>query len=518
MLKLLDHKPTPCPLDEPLTDLSFPMSAPLPAQPRHPALFRRLTASVPFLVTVIIHIVFFGIAGAIVVQQAGEEKKRTFEASNQTEAVAVKQVEHRLQVARRGGASGGAQSPVSANRIVSVAAGGLALPEMPDLPSMGAGGFGGFGGMGSGVGLGAGAGMSTSLGSGTGLGGRGFMSLNFLGLSDVRSNKVVFVVDISPSLMDIRKGGFRAFEILRMEISRLVAGLPLSNEFNVVLFDGTQTRLFAETLQPANSANKNAFFAWIAPINASLDNIGARSIPASSPRWSFTRPEAINLDPNYGPASWIQALQAALTLEPDTVFVITGSGAIGQKRLAEDVIARRRAERAKAVEEAAKNTGGIDHAAIAAARSRAVAKLRADFDAINQKLVAQKKPPFVITDIRRVLAADFQAALKKAGFSLKIDGTGWTDKDGNLIWTSPPTDLRVPTTENADASDMLTHISRLQSGLLRQRAALHIFLFTGPDEDSSGSQRNLSTVATRNGGRFSLLTTKRLEELAGQQP
>jgi hypothetical protein len=483
-----------------------------------PAFFRRLTASVPLLVTVIIHIVLFGIAGAIVVQQAGDAKKKTFESSAQTEATAVKQVEHRLQVARRGGASGGAQSPVSANRIVSAAVGGLTLPEMPDLPSMGSGGFGGFGGMGSGVGLGAGAGMATSLGSGTGLGGRGFMSLNFLGVSDVRSSKVVFVVDISASLMDIRKGGFRAFEILRMEISRLVAGLPLSNEFNVVLFEGGNVRLFAETLQPANSANKNAFFAWIAPINASLDSIGSRSIPSTSPRWTFSRPEALNLDSNYGPAGWIQAVQAALTLEPDTVFLITGSGAIGQKRLSDDIIARRRADRAKAIEEAAQNKDGIDHAAIAAARGKALAKLRADFDAINKKLVDQKKPPFVITDIRRVLAADFQAALKKAGFSLKLDGTGWTDKEGNLIWNSPPTNLNVPTSENAEMSDMLTHISRLQSGLLRERAALHIFLFTGPDEDTVGAQKNLSTLATRNGGKFSLLTTKRLEELTSQKP
>ena len=64
------------------------------------------------------------------------------------------------------------------------------------------------------------------------------MSMSFLGVTNQRSSKVVFVVDISTSLMDIKKGGFRAFDILRHEISRLVSTLPPANEFNIFLFDG----------------------------------------------------------------------------------------------------------------------------------------------------------------------------------------------------------------------------------------------------------------------------------------
>lgn len=65
----------------------------------------------------------------------------------------------------------------------------------------------------------------------------------------------------------------------------------------------------------------------------------------------------------------------------------------------------------------------------------------------------------------------------------------------------------------AEFSDALSHISKLQFGLLRERASVNIFLFTGPDEKNEATEKSLATVATRNSGKFNLLTTKRLEEL-----
>ena len=249
-----------------------------------PNFYRRITASVPLLVTVIIHIVLAAVAGYFVSEQI-IEKKKVFEASSASDvSPAMKQVEHRLQVARKGGGSA-SSSPVSASRIFSTADNALQMPSMPELPSVGASSLSGMG-FGSGAGaMGTGTGFNTGLGSGSGLG-RGFMTTSFLGLTNQRVSKVVFIVDISPGLMDIRKGGFRAFEILRHEISRLISVLPPANEFNVILFDGGNVRLFAENLTPATVVNKTAFLEWIAPINASLDALGSRSIPSSSPRWS----------------------------------------------------------------------------------------------------------------------------------------------------------------------------------------------------------------------------------------
>jgi hypothetical protein len=490
-----------------------------------PGLYRRITASVPLLVTVLVHVVLIAIAGYFVVSEQLIGKKKSFEAAAATESIAQKQVEHRLQVARKGGGSASA-SPVSASRIFSTAENALQMPAMPDLPSVGASALSGMG-FGKGMGaMGTGTGYNTGLGSGNGLG-SGFMSMSFLGVTNQRASKIVFVVDISSGLMDIRKGGFRAFEIMRTEISRLISTLPPAAQFNVVFFDDKNTRLFASELQPATVANKNTFFEWIKPINATLQSLGTRSIPVASPRWKYEPAEKLKLDPDYRPAAWVNGLNAALEQQPDTIFLITGSGWPGQKQAvlsAADILRKQKEHDAYI---ASLKRDGLDPEAIAAARGKAMAKLRTEFAAINAKLIQQKKDPFVINDIRRVLAADFQAALKKAGFTLKLDTTGWTDKAGHPIWThfgsdkDPDDDTPVTSKEiwvTTDIATTISHVSRLQYGLLRERAALNLFLFTGPGEKTDQAEKDLSSLASKNGGKFNLITTKRLEELAKQEP
>lgn len=485
-----------------------------------PNLYRRLTASVPLLVTVLVHVVLIAIAGYLVVSEQILGKKKTFEAVSASEPSLVqKQVEHRLQVARKGGGSA-SSSPVSAARIFSTADNALQMPAMPDLPSVGASSLSGMG-FGAGLGaVGTGTGYNTGLGSGGGLG-MGFMSLSFLGVTNQRASKVVFVVDISPGLMDIRKGGFRAFEILRQEISRLVSKLPPSAKFNIVFFTGDQTRLFAKELQPATVAIKTTFFEWIKPINADLQSLGARSIPSTSPRWRYESDEKLKLDSSYNPSPWVNALHAAIEQQADSIFLITGSANPGHKDISRAELERKHREYEKNVAELIRQ--GYDLAAIAAARAKALGKLRAEFNEINRKLVAQKKDPFVITDLRRVLAPDFQAALKRAGFSLKLDPAGWTDKEGHLMWNSPASGVVVPLATDAtggtgaEFSDAISHISLLQYGLLRERASVNVFFFTGPGEKTEEAEKNLSALASKNGGKFSLLTTKRLEELTQRE-
>jgi hypothetical protein len=483
---------------------------------------KRITAGVPLLITVAVHVVLIAIAGYFVSEQI-IGKKKSFEAGPAaTESVAQKQVEHRLQVARKGGGSS-SSSPVSAARIFSTAENALQLPAMPDLPSVGSSALSGMG-FGAGMGAaGTGTGYNTGVGTGGGLG-RGFMSMSFLGVTNQRASKVVFVIDIGGGIMDIRKGGFRAFEIMRTEISRLISTLPPTAQFNIVFFDDKNIRLFASALQPATVANKTTFFEWIKPINASLQSLGVRSIPASSPRWKYEPAERLKLDSDYYPSSWVNAVHAALEQQPETIFLITGSSWPGRQDavLSAAEILRKQKEQENLIADLKRQ--GIDPVAVAAARGKAMTKLRTDFQAINAKLIQQKRDPFVIGDIRRVLDADFQAALKKAGFSLKLDTTGWTDKEGRPIWT------RFNTTKDDDDDDtpvtskgirvgapfatVISHISRLQYGLLRDRATLNLFLFTGPAEKTELAEKDLSSLAAKNGGKFSLITTKRLEELA----
>lgn len=483
-------------------------------------LYLRLTSSMPLVVTILVHVALFGIAGAIVVQQSSQEKKRTFEASTQAESAAVKQVEHRLQVARRGGASGGAQSPVSANRIVSSAAGGLTLPEMPDLPSMGAGGFGGFSGMGAGVGMGAGTGMATSLGSGTGLGGRGFMSLSFLGSTTQNVSKVIFVVDTSTEIMEPRKGGFQAFTIIREEIMRLVGRLPPSAHFNVVLFNydsGNENNhinvnIFRPELATASSDNKRAFFEWMTPVNTRLGNFGPNSA-ASRNTWQMKPlPDSAGLDPLALPPVWSRAVHPALEQQPDVIYVITARQGIFRKRTDDATIAKRKAEMEKRREEFEQQMKreGFEPAAVIAARDAAHRKARAELDAANQRLVAQRKDPVVLVHIGNIERADVQAELRKNGLSIRLDGTGWSRRDGSRI-NIPST--YVSPIENLPWTDFLAHYARLQRALVPERPALNLFLFVGPNDNPTQAVSDLTTTARRNGGTFQLLTTQRLEEI-----
>jgi len=494
-------------------DLSAPPETFLmPPIPSRPNLYRRIKSSVPILVTVLLHAVVILVAGYFVTESI-IGKRKSFEAAPPGDTSFKKQVEHRLQIARKSG--GSSPSPVSAKRIMSTAADALQLPDMPELPQVGASSLSSMG-FGAGMGaVGAGSGYNTGVGNGTGLG-KGFMSLSFLGVTNQRVSKVVFVVDISSSLMDIRKGGFRAFEIMRTEISRLVGNLSPSMQFSVVFFDSDEIRLFTNELQPATVANKTTFFKWITPINSSLQLLGARSIPSTSPRWEYNPPESLKLDPDYLPSQWLNALYAALKQGPDTVFLITGNASLGAMEVKVDQAAIDRSRREHEQRIAELKRQGFDLAAVADARSKAFAHLRAEFEAINSKLIEQKKDPFVIRDIRRVLAADFQIALKKAGFSLKLDTAGWTDKQGRQIWESEMPQAEPPETRHARAalSDAIKYVSELQYGLLRTRASLDIFLFTGADEKTDDAQKNLSTLATRNGGKLTLLTTRRLEDLA----
>jgi hypothetical protein len=474
-------------------------------------LWRRISGNGPLLISVILHAVLILAAALFVVSETVVGKKKRFEAPPAAEAApARRQVEHRIQTARKSGAVQSA--PVATKRILSTATDGLVLPALPDLPFAGASALGGLGGFGQGMGLGQGAGgMGTSLAN-AGLGGRGFMSLSFLGLTDVKAQRVVFVVDVGRSLMDIRKGGFQAFGIIRAEILRLVGNLPPSAQFGVVLFDGSNLALYADALRPATVKNKTAFFAWLEPVNAKLDALGIASAGGAT-AWTREMPDGAGLDPDYNGSPWINAVHAALQMRPDTVFAITGAAGYGSKRLGEGELTGRARSRER--ELAALRAQGLDLAAVTKARRAALAAARAELEAFNQRLVAQGRDPLVVTESRRIMDADFQAALKRAGGNIKMDTTGWADREGRPVWID--SEARTSEVQPASVTDAAAHLGRLQAAFLRERAALHLFYFVGPDDRPQGAMDGLARLAPEHGGRFELLTTKRLEALAARR-
>lgn len=343
------------------------------------------------------------------------------------------------------------------------------------------------------------------------------MSLSFLGTTSQRASKIVFIVDVGSDLLDIRKGGFDAFKIIREEIMKLISRLPPSAEFGVVLYErgrwnNNAVPSLGAKLLPATVANKQAAFDWINPINATPDKLGLASVAGNRVNWTARTLSNAGLDPDLNTSEWIRALHFALEMEPDTVFIIAGAQGGATRNISAEELARRRSAQDKknAEREAELKRAGIDINAVNAARKRAFDKAREQLDAINAKLRAQGKPPFIVTNINRIFADDFKAALKKAGFPpITLDKTGWTDKDGNPIVGA----IGVAGTEAVEFKEIVFHVAKLQRALLKDRAALNYFLFVGPEENPQSAVENLSMLTQRNGGKFELLTTKRLQEI-----
>ncbi|HEY9248933.1 MAG TPA: hypothetical protein VIO38_07365, partial [Rariglobus sp.] len=439
-------------------------------------------------------------------------KKKIMEAAATTESVAQKQVEHRLQVARKGGGSASA-SPVSASRIFSTAENALQMPAMPDLPQVGASSLSGMG-FGAGMGaVGTGTGYNTGIGSGNGLG-RGFMAMSFLGVTSQNPSKIVFIVDVGRDLLDIRKGGFVAFTIIREEIMKLINRLPPQAEFGVVLYErdrwsNNAVVSFDSKLLPATVANKQEFFEWFRPINATPDAIGLASVKGRRVRWTPKELANAGIDKTLSTPEWARSLQFALEMGPDTLYIISGSQGSLIRKVSEAELTRRKLENEKHLAEMKRS--GLDPEAVNAARGRFLAKAQASLGEINAKLRAQGKSPFIITNTKRIFDSDFQAALKRAGFEIKLDTTGWANKQGQPIWWTGYSDI-----EFVDFDELIMHVSKLQRSLLKDKAALNYFLFVGPNENPKGSIDNLSDLTRRNGGKFELLTTKRLQELSAR--
>lgn len=496
----------PPPEDQPVAPLPSDPATDLPPVAHvKPTLYQKVTGSLPLLVTVIVHAVLFLVAGAYVVTETIMGEKKAFETPPASDAN-NRQVEHRLQVARRGGSAGGSSSPIAANRITTSAEGALQLPEMPALPSMGAGGFGGFGGLSGGVGINAGGGMNTSIGGG-GLGGRGLMSLSFLGMTNQNVQKVVFVVDVNRATMDVRRGGFQGFARIREEMMQLVANLSPGAEFNVILFDQDSYNLFSRELTPATTANKEAFQSWMTPVNADFQRLGVSSAPRRIAWRPRPLPENSGIDPDFQPPFWARATRAAFEMNPDTIYVITGGRGTARTRISETELQRRIATRDRTRAELERQ--GIDWQAVSRARNAAYAKARREMDDANRRLASQGKDPIIIRYNEEITARHIQDALRRNGVTITLDREGWHDAQGRPIDVERAQNIITHEDVNWQR-DFIPYMLRLQRALVPDRVSLNIVLFVGTSTPTQTTVNDLSAVARRLNGNFRALSNRDL--------
>ncbi|MBC8040126.1 MAG: hypothetical protein H7Y06_06265, partial [Opitutaceae bacterium] len=216
------------------------------------------------------------------------------------------------------------------------------------------------------------------------------------------------------------------------------------------------------------------------------------------------------IDEELIPPVWSRALRATLEMQPDTIFIVTGSEGRVRRKLSESELAKRKKDNEDKLADMKRQ--GLDPDTVNATRQAFERKARAQLDAINARLKAKGKPPLIIQTVQRIFDADFQRELKRIGESIPLDTKGWATKEGRPIWYTGYVDWT-----DVEYADLLMHISQLQRALLKDRAAVNIFLFVGPDEQPKTAMDNLGKTASRNGGKFELITTKRLKEMAARE-
>jgi hypothetical protein len=162
---------------------------------------------------------------------------------------------------------------------------------------------------------------------GGGLGGGGGLgfaatAFEFLGIRS-QGERVVIIIETSAQMLIDNKGGIDAYEIIKNEAERLIAGLPPGTLFNVFFTDSdNRVQMFSNTLVAATPATKESVARWIRPINT--DRTGQRVASVNfiqgGHRWRLTQESII---PNVGSRGMLFALEAAFSLRADTIFLIT---------------------------------------------------------------------------------------------------------------------------------------------------------------------------------------------------
>jgi hypothetical protein len=439
------------------------------------------------IASLVIHAVLFVAAGSWVISELVAPKEQVFTSSNAAQDAAVQQIEHRVQLARRSGSSGGAE--ISAQRITGASVSSFALPELPETSTTGLGAIGGAGFGGGGFGFGSGSGMG--FGSGTG-GTAGTVRdvMSIFGAVRINSNneRIMFLIDVSDSMMTPQKGGFEAYSIVRAEMIRLITRLPLSVRFNAAVFDGSGINLFRPEMQPANSANKEAFVAWFDPINRDASRRGA-----GASNWRRKDP-ATELRGGWEDQS-MRALTAAFEQQPTQVFMFTSNFPR----------ANRQTMTPEELERARQRAG--DTPEVRRARDAAYDRARRELEEVNQRLRAQGRNPIIIPEIGNIEAPVNQAAFRAAGVTpIRIDTTGWTDRQGNRI-------NGVWGVEHLSVDDIVRRMRDVQQQLGGDRPRVNITMLIGPNDPQQGDQDNYTKLARAFNGRFNTIDFRGLQSL-----
>lgn len=277
------------------------------------------------LISLGIHIVAGVVLGSFVVFQHFFKKETTFEAAPEiVRTIDPRQIEHKVKVQETQESSGRPQIQprLAANRVSE-----LALPEldiditpvqdaltdriMENMPT---------------------SGLGTGLGSGVGSGGleAGVSKVNFFGIQ-AQGERIMFLVDISRSMVEDDKGGLNGFDVLKNELIEMIDNLNDGSFFNVAFFDSHVDVLFTDGLKLANRETKQQAKDLIARYYRMEEfgthekaTMGGTRMRDAALLRNFKPPtlEATTATVSSGTTRLDNALLSAFQFKADTIFII----------------------------------------------------------------------------------------------------------------------------------------------------------------------------------------------------
>ncbi|MCB1062041.1 MAG: hypothetical protein KDN20_03845 [Verrucomicrobiae bacterium] len=141
--------------------------------------------------------------------------------------------------------------------------------------------------------------------------------VNFFGIKSSGS-RIVLVIEAARFMLTDSKGGIPAYDKVKADIEKMLAGLNKTTAFNIVLFEGKKIASFREELVAASPSNVRQAVEWLDPINKVYEEIGIRADYTTAPIQEGVEPIPVDDLSHY-----IKALQRSLEMDVNTVFLLT---------------------------------------------------------------------------------------------------------------------------------------------------------------------------------------------------
>lgn len=255
------------------------------------------------VISAILHVVAAILIGGYIVSTSMQQKKPEFEAPPPAERIEPQKIQYQVKMAQQQKES---QSAKPQKRIQVKAVSNLNVPQiniqMPQINTKVSA-----------------SGLTNGIGRGSNLGGSGGLGMGAKAVSlfkvKASGERFLFLVDADERTMTDIKGGIKAYNAIRNEITKLINGLPPSIVFNVGFFDNrARVQLFKESLQAATPDLKKEFAAWVETINPNTSDVGVKDpnyrLQRRMERSSMNQP--------------LQITQIAIEQKADATFIISG--------------------------------------------------------------------------------------------------------------------------------------------------------------------------------------------------